>query len=90
MINGVVGLENKIAVVPSERKQDEEIAKEVTSAINRNRYLNIDDINVAVNNQVVYLTGKVIDNWTAIVLEDITGFTTGVKDVENNVEILTE
>jgi osmotically-inducible protein OsmY len=88
VIPGVVGFENKIAVAPSGQAQDKEIAKSIVSAINRNRFININDINVSVNDQVVYLTGCVLDYRALEYLSNIASYTTGVKDIKNNVEII--
>lgn len=86
-ITGVYSINNKLAVVPSEDKTDEDIAKNVMDAIERNMNIDIDDVEVTVNNARVTLTGEV-DSWYAYrSAEESAFFTLGVKDVDNLIKI---
>ncbi|HEU0291183.1 MAG TPA: BON domain-containing protein [Anaerolineales bacterium] len=56
---GVVGVTNKIAVVPTQTIVDEKLAENIVNALDRNISVDVDDINVTVDKGTVTLTGSV-------------------------------
>jgi hyperosmotically inducible periplasmic protein len=56
---GVIGVTNKLAVVPTEKVADESIGKKVVDALDRNVNVDVEDIDVKVRDSKVTLTGTV-------------------------------
>lgn len=80
-LNGVVGVTNEIAVVPSEKIGDEIIAQNVTESIKRNTGIIMNNITVQAENGIVTLTGKV-NSWSEKrAAFDAASFSLGVKEV---------
>jgi hyperosmotically inducible periplasmic protein len=84
---GVVGLTNKIAVVPTQTVADESLAKTIVDALDRNMNVNVDDINVTVENGVVTLTGTVLNRSSKRAAYDTALYTRGVQDVRDQVTV---
>ncbi|MEA5581500.1 BON domain-containing protein [Nodularia harveyana UHCC-0300] len=63
-ITGVIDIINELAVVPTKKPQDEEIARSIENALERNSFVEAEDVNVIVENARVTLTGFVA-NWAA-------------------------
>lgn len=82
---GVLGVTNKLTIVPTDSYTDEYIAKEVTAAIDRNSNVFIDDIDIRVEDAKVYLSGTVPDYLAKFSAYDSARYTLGVLDVENNI-----
>jgi osmotically-inducible protein OsmY len=86
-VTGTIGLENKLAVVPTENVVDENIAEDIIGAISRNHNVDVDDINVKVKDGKVTLSGTV-PNWAAASSAyESALYTGGVKEIENNIVI---
>lgn len=86
-VRGVIGVTNKLAVVPTTKVSDEIIGQEVVKAIDRNYSIEVDDVTVTVNNGEVKLVGTVPD-WTAKAAAYRSAlFTLGVTDVDNHLVI---
>lgn len=84
---GVLGVTNKVAVVPTESFIDKEIAEDIVHAIDRRYDVRPDDVDVKVKNGTVTLTGKV-PSWRAYsAITTIAENTAGVLDVESNLII---
>lgn len=82
-VNGVVGVTNRLAVVPTESVVDREIADEIVRSLKRRLYDAADTIDVAVESGVVTLRGTV-PNWDAYSsAEDAAMFTRGVIEIDN-------
>lgn len=84
-VRGVIGVTNKLAVVPTEKITDESIAEDVVNAIDRNRNVNVDDIDVTVSNGRVTLTGTVANKTAKSAAYNSALYTVGVTDVEDNI-----
>lgn len=84
-VQGVIGVTNKLAVVPTEKITDESIAEDVVNAIDRNRNVNVDDIDVTVSNGRVTLTGTVANKTAKSAAYNSALYTVGVTDVEDNI-----
>lgn len=63
-ITGVIDVVNELAVVPTKKSQDEEIARNIEDALERNINVEAEDVSVIVENARVTLTGYVY-NWAA-------------------------
>jgi osmotically-inducible protein OsmY len=84
---GVIGVTNKIAVVPTQTLADESLADTIINALDRNPTVNVDDINVTVEKGIVSLSGSA-PNWSAKrTAHDIARYTRGVKDVDDRITV---
>ncbi len=86
-MRGVVGVTNKIAVVPTQTLADESLAENIISALDRNINVNVDDINVTVEKGVVSLTGAVSSWWAKRTAYDIARYTHSVMDVDDRITV---
>ncbi len=84
---GVVGVTNKIAVVPSRDILDKVVADDIISALDRTLSVDINSIDVAVEDGVVTLSGTVPSLSSARAAENIAAYTSGVVDVKDNLMI---
>lgn len=83
-VQGVMGVTNKLAVVPSTNITDERIAEDVVSALDRNSRVNVEDVDVTVQGGKVNLDGTV-SSWSAkTAAYNSALYTLGVTDVEDN------
>jgi osmotically-inducible protein OsmY len=62
-VTGVLGVTNKLSVVPTKDVVDEAIADDIVDALDRNTDINIEDIDVEVENGMVTLSG-IVPTWT--------------------------
>ena len=86
-IAGVVNITNKLAVVPTRDIEDETIAERIIRALERNVYIDIEEIEVKVEGGKVTLSGTVPD-WLAYdTVYSAAQFTSGVKEVINKLAI---
>ena len=86
-MRGVVGVTNKIAVVPTQTIGDESLAETIINALDRNVNVNVDDINVTVENGTVALNGTV-PSWSAKrAAYDTARYTLGVKEVKDQTTV---
>ena len=86
-IRGVIGIENKLAVVPSKTIGDELIAEDVVDAIDRDTRLDVEDVTVKVDNGVVTLTGTVPSTFARNAARWDASRTAGVTGVKNKLNI---
>jgi osmotically-inducible protein OsmY len=86
---GVHGITNKLAVVPTGRYGDEQIARRVLDAFERTAALDPGSITVEVDRGTVTLTGTVEDCLVRALARGITLCTVGVLYVENRLTIRT-
>ncbi|MGY5875694.1 MAG: BON domain-containing protein [Candidatus Thorarchaeota archaeon] len=86
-IFGVVKVSTKLAVVPGRKIVDEVIAKNIISALDRSRTVEIDAVSVKVQDGVVTITGTVPDLRAYRSILDFAGRTTGVTDVRSELKI---
>lgn len=85
-VNGVVAVDNKLAVVPTDLPRDRGIAREIVLAIDRNNNLDINLIDVKVERGIVTLEGQVPDVTAYVEAGDIASSMDGVKTVRNNLQ----
>lgn len=82
-ISGVLGVANELAVVPSKDITDQSIARAIVSALERNAYVDPEDINVEVADGVVILSGAVPNLMVYRAAADAARHTVGVVNVIN-------
>ncbi len=63
-VRGVTAIENRLAIVPTRDYTDQEIAADITAALERNVLVDPEEVNIRVSDGVVTLTGTV-DGWAA-------------------------
>lgn len=84
---GVLGVTNKLAVVPTESIEDERIAEDVVAAMDRHVNVDAQAVNVRVTGGVVTLTGTV-SSWRAkTAAYDAALYTYGVIDVVDEINV---
>ncbi len=83
-VRGIKNVENDIAIVTAKSWVDEEIAKDVESALHRNRYVDAHNITVKVEKGKVTLSGIVESYFEFLSAEDSAMYTPGVVDVQND------
>ncbi len=86
-MRGVIDLTNKIAVTPTQTITDETLAETIIHALDRNIYVDVDDIDVTVENGTVTLTGAVPSQAAKQAAHDIARFTLGVKEVKDRITV---
>ncbi len=86
-VSGVLGIENRLSVVPSGRLNDELISAEVIGALQRDSRVNEKEIDVKVNSGEVTLSG-VVPEWVAYEAAGHSAYYThGVVNVVNRLVI---
>jgi osmotically-inducible protein OsmY len=86
-VMGVVGITNKLSVVPTKDILDEKIGAAIQGALHRNGEVNANWVNVRVENGKVTLSGTV-PTWSAHrAVYEAAIFTVGVKNIENNLRV---
>jgi osmotically-inducible protein OsmY len=86
-ITGVIDIINELAVVPTKKPQDEEIARSIENALERNTFVEAEDVNVVVEDGRVTLTGFV-PNWGAWrAAHNVATYTKGVIKVVDGLAI---
>jgi len=86
-MTGVSGVTNELAVVPSGEYEDQRIAEEIEAALERNVYVEADQVDVKVDHGVVRLLGTVPDANAYRAARNAAHFTRGVTRVENQLSI---
>ncbi|MBD3405757.1 MAG: BON domain-containing protein [Candidatus Lokiarchaeota archaeon] len=86
-VTGVVLIDNKIAVVPSESIVDKIVAENIIAAMERNPLIDPDSVTVTVDQGKATLSGTV-SHWTAYrAAMDAAEFATGVIKIEDQIVI---
>jgi len=86
-LRGVLGVTNKVAVVPTESVSDDVIAKGVMDAIGRNANVSLDDVEVSVVDGRVILDGVVPNGVAQVAAHNAARYTAGVQDVEDRLVV---
>jgi hyperosmotically inducible protein len=86
-LNGVLGVTDELAVVPTEKYTDKTIAEDIESAMERNFNIVVDLIDVEVENGKVTLTGSVTSLPAFRAAQKIAENTPGVLMVDNELVI---
>lgn len=86
-VDGVLNVINELGVVPNEDLADEAIATDIEGALERNAYVDPNQVTVEVNNGTVTLSG-VVPDWSAWrAAYNAAAYTTGVVDVIDRLAI---
>mgnify|MGYP003943353427 CR=1 FL=1 len=86
-IRGILGIENKLAVVPSKKVEDEVVAQDVVAALDRDVLVDTEMVHVTVNDGVVTLSGTVPGWASRRAAEDDAALTVGVVGVRNELDV---
>lgn len=86
-IHGVLGVSNNLAVVPRDDFKDEIIAEEIVNTLERNVQVTADDIEVAVKNGSVTLSGTVKTLSARTAAYESALYTPGVTGVDNRIVV---
>jgi len=89
-IQGITHVDNRLVVNPDLIPQDQVIADDVRSAIDRYTRLGDDTIRVDVNDGIVTLTGNVTNWYSKFRTPRVAEHVLGVKDIVNNLDIITQ
>ncbi len=84
---GVIGLTNKMAVVPTENVVDKAIAEDIIAALDRILDVEFESVNVTVEDGLVILTGSVPSLPAKRTTDNIASYTAGVSGVRNELMI---
>jgi osmotically-inducible protein OsmY len=83
-VTGVVGIDNRLAVVPTGKFSDEAIASGVVAALKRNVLVDAERVGVRVCDGVVTLSGSVSSSRARRAAKDAALHTAGVLDVHDD------
>jgi len=86
-LSGVIDITNVRAVVPSETIDDQIIANDIITALDRNAMIDAGHVDVNAENGVITLTGTVSSSATQRAASTIAWYTRSVRDVRNNLVI---
>jgi len=86
-VSGVIDVLDEMTVVPTGSFIDKDIAETINDALDRNLYIDSEDITVEVEHGRVTLTGVVPTNFVRSKAGDIASYTAGVIDVHNNLVV---
>lgn len=84
---GVWTVENRVKVRPSEPMTDAMVATEVREALLRDPFVNRYDVDVSVDNGIVYLSGEVDTFFEKAQADDVVAQVNGVVAVANNLDV---
>jgi len=86
-IDGVLGVQNELTVVPSEDVLDEAIAESIEASLRRSSCVSADDVTVKVEQGVVTLSGVVPSCMASRITQEAAHHTTGVRDVRSDLSV---
>ncbi len=86
-VSGVIDVVDEMTVVPTGSFIDKDIAETINDALDRNLYIDAEDITVEVEHGKVTLTGVVPTNFVRSKAGDIASYTAGVIEVHNNLVV---
>jgi osmotically-inducible protein OsmY len=82
---GVFGIKNDLVVQPKSIPENVEIRDMVTRALKRNPYIDKSNIEVSVENGMVYLTGNVDNKFEKNIAGEVASAVRGVIDIQNDI-----
>lgn len=86
-LQGVNGITNELAVVPSEDVLDKRIAEDIVASMKRGAAIDVDALDVTVDGGVVTLSGSVPSWMARTAAYDIAKHTVGVRNVINRLAV---
>lgn len=84
-VTGVLEVRNELSVVPTKKITDEKIARDILEAMERNRHILAEDVDMEVKNGEVILSGEIGSRQVKSELETLVRYTSGVQDMKDNV-----
>jgi len=87
-LQGVIDVENHLAVVPSESRVDKEIAADIEAALTRNLYIDAEKVTVKVQGSKVTLSGSLPTRYAEERAYQAAAGTPGVLEVENDLLVV--
>lgn len=84
---GVISVENHLTIVPTGSFLDKDIAEDIEKALDRNFYVDAEDVAVKVDRGNVTLMGEVTSAIARIQAEEVAMYTAGVLDVRNELRV---
>ncbi len=85
---GIIGIENRLSVVPTKEATDENIAREIVRAIDRDSLVDPEEITIEVKNGVVTLSGRVRDAAARLAAWNDASNTSGVIEVRDTISVI--
>jgi osmotically-inducible protein OsmY len=86
-VMGVVDIENKLTIVPTETVADQVIATDIINAIDRSYIVSVEDVDVKVKDGIVTLSGKLPTRVACEAALECAYNTHGVRDVKDRLHI---
>jgi osmotically-inducible protein OsmY len=86
-LNGVVGVDNELAIVPKQSRTDQAIAEDVTNKLKRRPNVDLDAIDVMVEDSTVTLSGSVPDIAAEEAALNAARYTDGVREVTDQLTV---
>jgi osmotically-inducible protein OsmY len=86
-LTGVIGITNKVAVVPRENVEDKVIAKELTRIFDNSNFVHLNMLDIKVEDGSVSLSGNVPDLFSKNFVNSVATLISGVKEVNDNVSV---
>jgi osmotically-inducible protein OsmY len=86
-IIGVIEIENKLTVVPTEAVTDQVVATDIVNAIDRSQDVNAKEVDVRVKDGIVTLSGTLLSHSAREAALECAYNTYGVKDVRNRLNL---
>lgn len=86
---GVLSVGNHLTIVPTLSIVDQDIAEDIEKALDRNFYVDAEDVAVKVDRGIVTLMGDVKSTIARTQAEEIAMYTAGVMDVKNELRLIT-
>ena len=87
-LSGVRDIENRLTVVPTESRLDQQVAEEIEAALVRNLHIDPDRVTVKVENGRVRLTGSVETYYGRARAYEAAANTAGVIEIDNDVVVV--
>jgi osmotically-inducible protein OsmY len=89
-LSGVTQVHTLLSVVPTHLLSDEQVADDIFAALRRTMHINTDEISLKVEQGIVTISGVVPDIESYHAAASIAGYTRGVRDVINELAILSQ
>jgi hyperosmotically inducible protein len=86
-VPGVIDIENRLAIVPTQKVMDETIAIQIVNALKRNSLVDTKLVDVGVSDGVVTLSGSVPNGAALHAARNAAYYTEGVIDIHDNLVV---
>lgn len=86
-VKGVLGVKNKLSVVPTENLYDRSIGQSIGNALARNAQIDVNTVDVKVKDGIVTLSGSVPNQSARDAAREVAANTMGVIELYNQLEL---